>query len=398
MNSKYVDLGEDRCTGCGTCANACPKNCITMEANEHGFLMPQINTEQCISCGICKYKCPQLKSLDIGLYGAEEPETYAAQSLDIDIRYNSTSGGIFSELARWIIYQGGYVVGVIYGEGNEIYHYVTNKETDIQNMRQSKYAQSDKRLVYPQVRELLLKHKTVLFVGAPCEVAGLLAYLGKRYDTLLILDFICLGANSPLVYKKYLGYLTKKYNSDIERVWFKYKKFGWEQFATRVEFSNNRVYIGDRYRDLYMRGYIQKSLYLRTCCYDCKYKSFPRLSDITVGDFWGVSKVFPDIDRSYGVSAVCVNTEKGRGAIATIADRLLLRQCEMKDIAAQNSNISKSTAVAVDNTVFYNDLEKLGFRKAVLAHTKEPCIVRIKRRLKFYIRVIKFKRNKCGGL
>src|SRR5690606_17487561 len=110
----------------------------------------------------------------------------------------------------------------------------------------------------------------------------------KDYDNLITLDFVCRGTNSPKAYKKYLEMLESRYKSKVKRIWFKNKSHGWNRFSTRVDFWNGKTYLKDRYSDLYMRGYIEFNLYMRPSCSVCKYKSFPRVSDITLGDFWGV--------------------------------------------------------------------------------------------------------------
>ena len=380
MNKAYVKLDATRCTGCSACMNACPQACITMAADAQGFLIPKVEEDSCISCGICKMNCPELQPVQCNRSAA--PQAYAAQASDVGTRFCSTSGGVFSELAFQIIDQGGYVAGAIYGERQKIRHFITNNREDIKRLRQSKYAQSDKGDVFTQVRRLLGDGKTVLFAGAPCEIAGLLAYLGQHPQSLILVDYICLGANSPLVYEKYLGYLEKRCHSKIKRVWFKYKKFGWEQFATRVDFENGHTYVRDRYSDLYMRGYIQKSLYLRPCCRHCQYKGFPRCSDITLGDFWGVGRVFPNIDKAYGVSAVCVNTDIGRKMLRSISDRLILQECGIDDISAGNVNLTSSASEEERCETFYEDLERLGFEKAVKMRVKESFVVSLKKRLK----------------
>lgn len=387
--SEYVDINAKICTGCGACFNACPKHCISMEEDTQGFLIPKVNTDQCLRCGICRQKCPVLMTRFGERIGRLEPRAYAAQSLDAKTRYNSTSGGLFTELARWIIGQGGYVAGAIYDKQHVIRHYIGNSECDIDLLRQSKYSQSNKGNIYTQIKSLLAERKTVLFVGAPCEIGGLLTYLGGKPASLFLADFICLGANSPLVYRKYLESLQFKYGADIDKVWFKYKKNGWEKFATRVDFKNGKVYVKDRYSDLYMRGYIHKSLYLRPCCYNCQFKGFPRSADLTLGDFWGVEKSFPDLDRTFGVSAVFSNTDQGDALLFAVRNRLLLRECDIESIAHQNKQLNHSAIGESSQNAFFKDLSRIGFEKAVLLHTKEKISVIIKRKMKRFVRILK---------
>ena len=45
------------CCGCGACLNICPRNAIKMEADEYGFLYPEIDSNLCIGCRKCKSVC-----------------------------------------------------------------------------------------------------------------------------------------------------------------------------------------------------------------------------------------------------------------------------------------------------------------------------------------------------
>lgn len=389
MSEYCINLDAKNCTGCSACASICPKKCIQMEADTRGFLIPQVNQSICIQCGLCLKTCPILSPLEKSLAGREIPSAYAAQSLDMSIRYQSTSGGIFSELALWVIRQGGYVAGAIYDENQQVCHYITNQETEIARLRQSKYAQSDKKRIYSEVKQLTDSGIMVLFIGCPCEIVGILSYMVKKPKSLILIDFICLGVNSPMVYQKYLEALSLRYRSKVERVWFKYKKYGWEQFCTRVDFKNKKSYVKDRYSDLFMRGYIQKSLYLRPTCYSCPFKGFPRFSDLTLGDFWGVGKVFPEIDKTYGVSAVCVNSTKGEQLIAAIQKKLILRECDIDDIAVQNIRMYSSVSDQSIDEKFYDDLERIGFEKAIKLRVKKSWLFEIRRKLKSKIIIMK---------
>ena len=217
-------LKKEECTACAACVNICPKKCISMKEDEEGFEYPRIDFEKCIQCGLCEKICPILNKQKKEKY-TDKPSVYAAWSLDEEIRFNSTSGGVFSELAKAILEKNGYVCGARYNENNMIEHTVINKKEDLEKIRQSKYAQSSIGKVYIKIKELLEKDNFVLFCGTPCECAGLSNFLKKDYEKLYLCDFVCRGSNSPKVYKKFLEYLEKKYKSKIKKVWFKNKKY-----------------------------------------------------------------------------------------------------------------------------------------------------------------------------
>lgn len=166
---------------------------------------------------------------------------------------------------------------------------------------------------YHSASYVVRSYKPLLFAGTPCQCAGLKAYLGKDYENLFLCDFICRGVNSPLVYLSYLRELEERYGSKVKRVWFKNKTFGWNNFATKIIFEDGQKYIADRETDPFMLGYIKSktTLYMRDSCYQCRFKGIGRMTDITLADFWGVEKQYPDIDSYNGVSLVLIHTEKG---------------------------------------------------------------------------------------
>ena len=220
---------------------------------------------------------------------------YAAWSLDEWVRYNSTSGGMFTEIAKLAIKAGYSVAGARYNDRHLVEHDLINQIEDIGLLRQSKYVQSNMKNIRAK-----MKDKKVLFVGAPCQAASV--------DADIKIDFVCRGANHPKAYIKYLEMLEAQYKSKIQKVWFKNKTYGWHKFSTRVDFENGRTYLKDRNHDLYMLGYIKYNLFILPACYNCKFREVHHDTDITLGDFWGVRK---SLDANKGTSLVIINTKKG---------------------------------------------------------------------------------------
>ena len=329
------------CTGCYGCVNVCPMNCISMEKDVEGFEYPKIDYDECIECNICEHKCPSLHFKNPNKEGSM-PEVHAAWSLDEDIRFNSTSVGIFSELAKEVLRNGGYVCGAKYNERHMVEHCIIRKEEDLPKIRQSKYVQSQVGTVYNDIKNLLLENKRVLFCGTPCECAALINVVGEKDDNLTVVDFVCRGANSPEVYKRYLAKLEEEFGSKVSKVWFKNKTKGWNRFSTKVEFEDGQYYLKDRYSDLYMRGYIEANLYMRLCCSDCKYKSFPRVSDITLADFWGIKLKDETKDTDKGTSLVMINSPKGLKLYNGIKSRIFDEEKSIEDTFRGNVCITTS--------------------------------------------------------
>lgn len=348
------------CNGCTACFNACPFGAISMRENEFGFKYPHIDMEKCTNCGKCRRICPELNNFDN--HNRRIPLLFAAYSKDKDIRYESTSGGIFTELAMQHISQGGFVAGAQYTSNHMVEHAIISKTEDIAKLRQSKYIQSDMKSIFTEVKKLLNDKKDVLFVGSPCQCAGLKSFLGKKHDNLTLVDFICLGVNSPAAYRKYLQWLEEKYQSPVKQVWFKNKTRGWNNFSTKVIFEDGQEYIEGRESDLFMKGFIGKNLYFRDSCYNCSFRKMPRQGDLTLADFWGVKKKY---DQNKGTSAVFVNSDKGEKLFKKIKSRIVCCQRPFKEALKGNPALFKSRNMPKNRSEIADDLQNMNFEEFI---------------------------------
>lgn len=354
-------VNETSCTGCGACADVCPRTAITMKCGELGFLFPKVDDSKCIGCNRCSCVCPVINT---EIHVDSVKRVFAAFSLNESIRYNSTSGGIFSEIALSILENGGIVVGATYKDGMLVEHRLCNSEKDIVNLRQSKYLQSEKINIYKQIGVQLRNNKKVLFIGTPCECHALLSYLSAcriADEHLIIGDFICRGANSPKVFQMYIKELEDKYNSPVKRVWFKNKIISWSEFSTRIEFENGEVYSKTREEDYYIKGYIEGCLYVRESCYRCQFKGKNRQTDFTLGDFWGIDKLNPKLDCRNGVSMLMINSQKGIDLLDSLKNKLYLEEYEYADVLKGNGCIEKSVEKPIFYKYFRKHLEKDGY-------------------------------------
>jgi len=350
-----------------------------MQTDGEGFLYPSINFNACSLCNLCERICPSLSSLRNR--NEYKPQIKAAWSLNEDVRFHSTSGGIFTEIAQSIIKNNnGYVIGARYTEDQLVEHYIIDTIEDIHLLRQSKYLQSNKTFIYKEIKKLLKNNKTVLFVGTPCEVSGLLNYLEKYYENLIVCDFVCLGANSPKVYLRYLNMLEKKYQSKVKKVWFKNKTYGWNKFCTKIEFENGDFYLQDRYSDHFMKGYIGlHKLYMRPCCECCKYKSIPRISDITLADFWGIGDKDSSLDPDKGTSLIMINSKKGHFLFNSIKENIFNIDCELKDALVGNPAIFNSAKMDSKRKLFFQEIDFLEFDQLINKYTKDSLWIKMKK-------------------
>ncbi len=296
------------CSGCYACASACPNGCIDMKADDEGFLYPVIDEEACIDCGLCQKVCP-ISSPIRDEKTEKDCTVYAAYSKNDEIRINSSSGGVFSEIAEWVIERGGVVFGAAFDSDFNVKHICVEKSEELYKLRGSKYVQSSIGNTYKQAENYLKDGRLVLFSGTPCQIGGLYSYLKKDYDNLITQDLICHGTPSPAVWRKYLNFIEKQNGSRVKEFSFRNKKNGWKAFSVHICLENNELITTPHTQDIYMKGFL-KDLCLRPSCYSCSFRNKIRASDFTIADFWGIENIFPRINADEGVSLVIVNSPK----------------------------------------------------------------------------------------
>lgn len=355
MIDKYKEI---TCNGCQMCKEICPKQAISYEINNEGFWYPKVDYTKCIECGLCVKKCPNKSEVKIT---KEEPVVKAIWSKDTEVRLASTSGGLFYELAKSILEKDGYVEGCVYDDDYKGAHQVIiHSMDDLKPLMVSKYVESDAERIYSKTKEVLLTGKPVLFVGAPCQCAALYNYLGKDYDNLVVVDFLCRGANSPKAHKKYIEYLENKYNGRIVYLRSKDKRNGWERFGQSALFDNGKEYFLPHEEDLRVVAYHRGNLMVRESCLDCKFKTLPRHSDITLGDFWGIKpEEVDDIDS--GVSLCFINSDKGQVLLDEIKGRISFIDKTLDDAKAGNPAIYSSATCSKNRKLFLSELDNEPF-------------------------------------
>lgn len=346
-NSKktVMDVPHVKCSGCMMCGDLCQKDAITYPVGEDCFWYPSVDISKCVSCGVCFDKCPAMKShATTGNIDGNSVFCIGAKNKDEEIRWNSTSGGFYSVIATDWVRKGASVCGAIYDEDKMVVHAIGNDGKFIKKTRQSKYAQSRIAGNYKNVKQLVLSGSKVIFTGAPCQAEALYSYLGEKLynsENLLVIDFICLGIASPMVYEKYIRYLEKKYDSKIKTVHFKDKRSGWRSIGTSIQFQNGKEYYRTGSRDTYMVSYVTDALCMRKSCHACFYRKIPHISDMTIGDFWGIENINPSFDDNRGLSAVILNTDRGIAAFQSIRKEIDYFETTAENIAKRNFTVLK---------------------------------------------------------
>ena len=346
------------CSGCSACVGVCPKNCITMAKDEEGFLYPTIDDSKCIDCGLCSRICPINSPLQLK---KERPKSYAVISKDEEIRKNSSSGGVFTHIANYVVDNGGVVFGAKFNEKFEVAHDFATDREGIKAFQGSKYVQSKIGDCYIKAKEFLEEGRLVLFSGTPCQIGGLKAFLNKDYDNLITQDLICHGAPSPLAWDKYLEYRRAKANSNIHHVNFRNKKHGWYGYSVNFSFSKQKEYIKNFRKDPYMTAFL-KDYCLRPSCYNCAFKGVNRVSDITLADFWGVQKIMPEMHDDKGTSLVLIHSDKGSTILEKIQEQVVVKEAPFIRAISANPSLIESVREPVKRKQFMLDLQSKDFK------------------------------------
>lgn len=304
MENIYLKTKEKKtCNGCTACALVCPVHCIEMREDYEGFIYPVVDESRCIHCGKCLRTCSNYSKDDNRQYIA-----YAAINNDKAILEESTSGGVFSALAKTVFMDKDSVCyGVAYNENLEVVHMRAENLKDTEKFRGSKYLRSNILGIYENVKKDLQDNKHVLFTGTPCQCAGLTTYLNKDYPNLIICDIICHSNPSPKVFKRYIKALELKYGSKVKSYSFRAKSNGWDNLVPIASFEN-----GEKIEETTFLIAFLRAIANRPCCYECKYTKPFNFADITLGDFWGVEKLTNITEYKEGMSLVLLNTEKGK--------------------------------------------------------------------------------------
>lgn len=369
--TKHIEITRlEKCCGCTACASACPKKCIEMKKDNEGFSYPEIDETACINCGRCVVVCPMLNHED----GNVPKKVLAEKNKNEKIRSTSSSGGVFSELAKNFIINGGVVYGCALDENMVARHICVSTLEELPRLRSSKYVQSEMGNTMDEIRKRLLAGEKVMFSGTPCQVAGLKNFLNKDYDNLFVIDVLCHGVPSPGLFADYLEYLSQQYGGGKPIfVNFRNKKRGWKRLYMEVCFDNGKrhyIYSGyDRYEGMFLNN-----LSLRPACYECKFTKSERFGDITLGDFWGIGKKYPQWDDDRGISVVMLNTKKGIDTYLQISHLFEGKEENFETAKAGQRTLYAPTVKNPYRDDFYKLYAEKGCKVALEQYTNVPSI------------------------
>lgn len=352
------------CTGCLACIHLCPVGAITIIEDLDGFKYPKIDSSKCVNCGKCRNSCitntrkinhkkKSIKLLGIKIKNEEE-------------RLTSRSGGVFVALSNYILSKNGVIYGCQLGENLEVHHSRATNSEEIKKFKGSKYVKSNLKNIYIQVKKDLENGIKVLFSGTPCEIAGLYTFLKDiNKNNLYTCDIICHGTPTPLVYKDFIKFMEKTENSKIINIDFRDKKFGWASHKETLFFNNKNQISTTYYTELFYSHYT-----LRPSCFNCKYSNMDRISDITIGDFWGIDKENKNFDDNKGVSLVIINNEKGEELLNQILPDINFINVDIDSPNYLQSNLIKPSTQPKDIENFWKEYREKEFEYILKKYTQ----------------------------
>lgn len=365
------------CCGCAACYSICPKNCIEMKADEEGFLYPNVNKNICINCGLCEKVCPIINRT---LEKKTKQEGYLVQIKDEKIRAESTSGGAFTAIAKYVLDRNGVVFGVQYDKDLNVVHSYVENEADLKLYRNSKYVQSKIGDTFKQAKRFLDEGRWVCFSGTACQIEGLKNFLRKDYEKLITVDLVCRAVPSPLLWKKYVEYQKNKYGNDIKNILFRDKSFyGYNHSQMSIQISNGKkVYHNGLESDPMLRAMFSNICHRPSCYDDCVFKKRYRVSDYTIWDCFIVKKLTKGLDNK-GTTRVLIHSEKGKLFFKEVKENLNCKKIDANLLISDVVELTNSVKKNDRRQVFMKDLQRLEGKKLFNKYFKLTLKVKIER-------------------
>ncbi len=335
---------KSACCGCTACASICPKEAIKMAPDEEGFLYPSVDMNSCVECGLCDSVCPIQQKCESN---TRKVESYVLRTKAENVLMNSTSGGFVTPLIEYVLEYNGIVCAAAYDKNFTVRHIFVNSNGGdrLDNIRGSKYVQSDLNDCYKRIKEYLEQNKMVCFIGTTCQVSGLKSFLRRNYEELITVDLVCHGVPSPKLWSKYLDYQKNKYHSEIREISFRNKTYGYHSGTMKICFSNGKTYFGSARVDYMLKSFFRE-IASRPSCYQCKFKTIKRCSDYTIYDCWHATQLVENLrDDDKGYTNVIVQSEKGKKILNQIRNQYELYPADTEKAVNLDGIMVKKSAI-----------------------------------------------------
>lgn len=378
MENIYLkNKDKSMCNGCEICTKVCPTNAIKMVEDQEGFFYPEIDKDKCINCNKCKNICSNYNT-SLG-----NEKVYVAINKNEKELEESSSGGMFYILAKYVIEKNGVVFGVEYDENLKVRHNFYETLEECKRFQGSKYVRSDINDSYRKVEEFLKDDRYVLFTGTPCQCNALKTYLVKEYEKLILCDIICHANPSQKVFDKYKNEIENSRNKKIKMIYFRTKDNGWRNQTPIIEYMDN-----EKEEEKTFFSAFVKELINRPSCHSCVFASSNRVTDFSIGDFWGIEKVMPEVeDKDTGISLFMVNSKKASEVFDNVKEYIKYKEVD-KDLAFLY-NHNKNVPMHRNREKFFNNLDKISVIDNINQNIKVSFIRKVFRKCKSLLNKIK---------
>lgn len=329
--TKIVEAGL--CNGCGTCCSICTQNAISIEENKKpGILFAEVNEENCTNCKKCILVCPSTEILInnnlsknklIGNYN----QLLYGYSLDGDLRYRASSGGIISTLLRYLI-EKNIIDGFILVKPSKNTPFlnepfISRDINDIYKYAGTRYFPIPVNII---LKEIKLVEGKFAIIGTPCQVYGITKYEmidTKIKDKIYIkIGLFCGGVPNLNAYKYYM-FANNIKDKNLKSI---YRGVGWPG-SNVFEYENGKKILKSRRpKSFFEKVYHTLSffpIFAQKKCLLCTDR-FSSFADISVGDAW--LDIFKDDEK--GTSLIITRNEE--------IDGLLLKMKKEKYIYFDN--------------------------------------------------------------
>lgn len=359
---------SNKCTGCSACQNICPVHAIKMVMDKCGYIHPNIDQQICINCNQCVAVCPVNNKVKLNY----PQNCYAATAKDDVELLSCASGGMATEFSKFIIKNGGIVYGCTGKDIRNVHHIRIDDFKDIVYLKGSKYVQSFIGETYNNIKRDLQSNKLVLFIGTPCQVAGLQSFLkNKEYPNLILIDLVCHGVPSQKMLNDDLSLYC---SSSQEEITLKFREKGTRGTKGSLQYrimyglfyKISHVHSQQKiryYRDPYMFGFL-RGLTFRRSCYSCRYACISRCGDFTLGDFWGLGHD-AGFDNGKGVSLVLVNTRKAEKLWREISENCRYVSRDVVEAQSGNGQLQCPSKMHHNYDKFISLYPQIGFKSAI---------------------------------
>lgn len=380
-------LKIQNCYNCSVCSFVCPTNCIDMEKQESGFLIPKVDTKKCIECGLCLKKCPSYSTGQKRIFD----ECYILKSKDKGVLDYTASGGVFATIALCLFEKGWSIFGCVFNDDMQAVIKEAHSLNDVKKMCGSKYVSSDATTSYIEVKRRLLEGKNVFFSGLPCQCGALKKYLGKEYDNLITFDLICHGTPSQKLFDKYILSIEKKYKCKVIECNFRTKRYtNWGEYVLEITLENNKHILIPANLDLYYQVFFSNKSF-RHSCYNCQYALNQRESEVTIGDAWGMAL---SSDDYRGLSCLIVNNMKGNAFFNSISVLFDYKKVTFNQLKENNHQLYRPSFDSRNDNDFYENIDVYDFEQ-FCSHKgikiNKPIFNKVKYKVKLILKYLKLK-------